>query len=317
VFSMENAGSSTNLFAAALTDSTVDVIALPLIDIVPVTGQTYVAGLPIEFNILVSNANGGNFTDLQLDFGTLPAGALLQYCTAGNPCTTWAAVTDPMTIGDLAPDAGAITPALPLFRITYVNPVTHVLSVNLMDLSPVSPDPDFQLATTSETFTVAGNFTVTGTFSMEGRSTRAGIPVTLTYQPGLMAYVPLPGTTIDQISFNLTIGGVNGGNWLLTTNQARYLDVIVANNKLVAVDGNETLITLKLKGGDANDDNVVSVGDAGIVGGAYGIGTITSQGDVNFDNKVNVQDLALVGSNYNVTSEAAYGVGNTETWTVQ
>ncbi len=317
VFGMEGHGSSTNIYAVALLDSTVNVIALPIIDIDPVISGPYTAGIPIDFNILVSNEHGGNFDNLQLDFGTLPAGAVLEYCTAGNPCTAWAPVTDPMTIGDLLSMGSEFDPVLPLFRITYVTPVTHVLTVDLVDLSPIVPPVDSTiLASTTETFVTAANLSVTGTFSMQGRATRAGIPVTLTFQ-STFAFGPLSAPTFDQISYNLRINGVIGGNWLLTTLQPRYLNVIADNNKLVTVDGDEILIALELKGGDANDDNQISVGDASIVGGAYGTGTITSQGDVNFDNKVNVQDLALVGGNYGLTSQTAYGVGNANIWTVQ
>jgi len=320
VFGMEGHGSSTNIYAAALLDSTLDIIALPTIDIVPVVAQPgpYAAGEPIEFNITVNNpADGGTFADLNLDF-TLPTGAVLQYCsTMDNPCTTWTDVTDPMDIGTLAAPASAIVGPLPLFRVIFPEAGTGTITVGLVDLSPVSPVDSFTLATASEEFTLAGGFTVTGTFSMQGRATREGIPVNLRYQVLTGFYADKPGETINQISYNLTITGVNGGSWLLTTNQPRYLNVIAANKKLVAVNGDETLLALELKGGDATLDNAVGLGDASVVGGMYGTGTIANDADVNYDNKVNVQDLALVGGNYGLTSETAYGITNAFIWLVQ
>ncbi|HQA29770.1 MAG TPA: hypothetical protein PLA02_11215, partial [Brevefilum fermentans] len=55
----------------------------------------------------------------------------------------------------------------------------------------------------------------------------------------------------------------------------------------------------------------IDIGDAGLVGGAYGQpGSTTPTGanhpDVNFDGKVNIQDLALVGGNFGLTSAGAY-----------
>ncbi len=65
-----------------------------------------------------------------------------------------------------------------------------------------------------------------------------------------------------------------------------------------------TLNTLVLKGGDANDDEKVDVGDAGLVGGAYG-DTLTCPltgacADVNGDGKVDILDLTLMGGNYGI-----------------
>lgn len=311
VFSMAGVGSSTNIYAVALTDSTVNVVVLPVIDIVPVVAQPgpYTAGLPIEFNVTVTNSDGGNFADLHLDW-TLPTGAVLQYWDGDS----WETVTDPTDIGTLATGGTAFDPVLPLFRVTFATPPSGVISVGLWDLAPTT---DYELATTSETFVLLGNFTVTGSFSMQGRQTRAGLPVTLTYQPGLMAYGPVSGSTVNTVSNNLTLTPVNGGSWLLTTNQPRYLNVLAANNKLVTVDGNETLVGLQLKGGNADSNYIVNVVDAGAVGTAFGTGTIADDGDCNFDNQVNVQDLALVGGNYGLTNLTAYGDGNANIWTVQ
>ena len=323
VFGMAGVGSSSNIYAVALLDSTVNVIALPVIDIVPVVPQPgpYTAGLPIEFNITVTNAGGGNFTDLNLDF-TLPTGAVLQYWDGDS----WETVIDPMTIGDLATGGTAFDPILPLFRVIFAEPPTGTISVGLVDVTtgivPTTGYTGYLLAATSETFDLLGNFTITGTFSMQGRSTRAGIPVTLDYQD-LVAYTDKTGTTINQISYNLVIPEVNGGHWLLTTNQARYLNVIAANSKIFMVDGDETLNALQLLGGNAvwENDNIIDVNDASQVGTDYGnpLGVAdpsTLAGDCNFDGKINVQDLALVGGNYGKTSVLAYGVGS-DIWLIQ
>ena len=53
-------------------------------------------------------------------------------------------------------------------------------------------------------------------------------------------------------------------------------------------------------------DNLINIQDISKVGGAYGIGDITSDADVNFDGRVNIQDLTIVGGNYRLTSAIAY-----------
>ena len=64
------------------------------------------------------------------------------------------------------------------------------------------------------------------------------------------------------------------------------------------------------RGGDANNDETVSVGDLSCVGGAFGgaptvcstLGYPPGTSDVNADGTVNIFDLVLVGGNYNKVS---------------
>ena len=152
----------------------------------------------------------------------------------------------------------------------------------------------------SVNITFVGFYNVTGTFSMQGRLSRAGVPVSLT---GIMNPGPFAGVTIEAISGNLTLLHLITDTYVITTHQERYLDVMLTNNKTMAVSAAKiTMSPLELKGGDANDDNVVGLGDATVVGSSYGTGTILSDGDVNFDDKVNIFDLALVGGNYGLTN---------------
>src|SRR3990172_6474826 len=152
----------------------------------------------------------------------------------------------------------------------------------------------------SVNITFVGFYNVTGTFSMQGRLSRAGVPVSLT---GIMNPGPFAGVTIEAISGNLTLLHLITDTYVITTHQERYLDVMLTNNKTMAVSATKTTMSpLELKGGDANDDNVVGLGDATVVGSSYGTGTILSDGDVNFDDKVNIFDLALVGGNYGLTN---------------
>lgn len=319
-------GSSTNIYAYLLNSKIVNLPALPVLDIEPVAGQDYVAGLPIEFNVTVTNIGGGNFDDLGLIYFDLPTGAVLEYCV-GTPCV-WTPIPAVFDAGTLL-TGGTFDPVLPKIRVTFVDPGTNAISVKLMDQFPTT---DYELARATETFVTLGNFTVTGTVWMQGRSWRGDVDVTLTVVSGFPVYGPRFGTSINQISNNLTILNVNGGTYELTTLQERYLNLYPENLKHIDVDFNELLNSLELKGGNAiwtrismdhdNDPDtpevmvdVINVLDAGMVGTWYGQ-IIDNDADCNFDGKVNIQDLALVGGNYNLTNLAAYGIGDL-TWDPQ
>ena len=56
---------------------------------------------------------------------------------------------------------------------------------------------------------------------------------------------------INTMFQNLTITGVQGGTYMITTLQPRYLNVIAANNKLTPVTANRVLSPLEMKGGNA------------------------------------------------------------------
>jgi hypothetical protein len=144
---------------------------------------------------------------------------------------------------------------------------------------------------------------VLGTVSMQGRTTRAGVPVTLTAVT--VPYGPYLATSIEQISNNLSFANVAEGSYTITTNQPRYLNIAAGLGKVVTISSTKTsLASLELKGGNANwVDNIIDIFDAVVVGTTYGT---AGDGDVNFDGKVNIQDLALVGGNYHLTSETAY-----------
>ncbi len=284
--------SSSNVYAYALTDGSVNVIELPTMDIVPTA--PYIAGLPIPFTLNITNTNGGAYTALNLNF-TKPSDALLEYKSG----STWVTVTNPFNLGALTA-GGTLAPQ---FRVTFYTPGDNTLAVSLVDTLAL-PSP-LELETATEDFTVAGNYSLLGTFSMQGRVFRGGVPVTLTWA-GTPAYAPL-GTTLNTISNNLSMTLTYGGVYTITTNQPRYLNVTADLGRTVTLSGAYTMAPLELKGGNAVwTDNIVDITDAGVIGGQWNSATPTN-GDVNFDGKVNIQDLALVGGNWHVTSAMAYG----------
>jgi hypothetical protein len=291
-------GPSLNIYATALVDGSVKFIDLPTMTSADLVGP-YIAGIPKEFSLTITNpALGGTFANPQLQF-TLPAGAVLEYNNGG-----WVTVV----VGEL--DIAAMAPGdfgTPfLFRVTFLNKVSAFnVVVDLVDTDAA----DELLATLEQLVDVDGEFTITGTVSMQGRTNRAGVPMRLT-KDGLPVYGPFNATSINVISNNLTFTLVNGGTYTITTLQPRYLNVTAALAKTLLVNGPETIATLELKGGNAVwSDNIINTGDASLVGTYYGQ-FIANDADVNFSGKVDIFDLALVGGNFDLTSAVVYG-----TWT--
>jgi hypothetical protein len=287
------AGPTNNIYTAQLSDGAVNVIsALPTLN---TTGLAvpFTVGHAQEFSLVINNPLAGvAYAHPQVRI-SLPAGATLEYYNG----STWATVTGGSI--DLAALAASGTDVTVPLRVTFASPASVAFSASLYDTVEVTPDA--LLATTSTSIDVRATASLTGTFSMQGRTTRAGVPVTLT---GTL-FGALSGLSIDQISNNLVITGViSYDTYTLTTNQPRYLNVTADLAKTVA--GNKgTMNALELKGGNAVwTNNVIDVYDASRVGTDWGV---TGDGDVNFSGKVDIFDLAIVGGNYNLTSATAYG----------
>lgn len=320
-FGMGTTGSSSNVYAYQLVDGSVTVIDLPTLSSTDMAGP-YVAGLSQEFHVTLDNpSTGGVFSNVLVDFKIANAVLANIYSFEYFDGTSWHTLpltqVGPDLVGYYGPSGGfpmsAPYNATSLFRITVATPGSYDVTVKLMDLTPT---PDVLLATLTQTAVVnAGNFTVIGTFSMQGRTTRLGIPVTLTIFSGVLTYGPYSGFTIDQMSNNLTLTPVNGGTYKVTTNQPRYLnlsdvDLVTAHNpidKTILVDRNRTMNALELMGGNAQwADNYIDILDAGIIGTGYKTLGIEYDGDVNFDNFVDIRDLAIVGANWHKSSADFY-----------
>ncbi len=294
-FSMSPAeGPSNYVYGTDCLDvTTLEVIALPTIDIIPVPNQDYVAGLPIEFTVLVNNDDGGAYGPVHLDFD-LPADAILEYWDGDS----FELVADPNTFdfGTL----GVGDDVVDLFHVTFVADGSNVVTVDLVDTTYA-----VDLATTDETFITAG-VELLGTIAMQGRTMRSGVPLTLTDMNGDPVYGPFDVLSTSELAYNVLFAGVDSSIFEITTNQARYLNVTADLDKHIYVHSAYTIPALELKGGNAIwTDNVINIDDASEVGTNYGA-TVDQDADVNFDGKVNIQDLALVGGNYDLTSADAY-----------
>ena len=76
-------------------------------------------------------------------------------------------------------------------------------------------------------------------------------------------------------------------------------------HQVVTAAAPTVLTSLELKGGDANDDQNVNLGDASAIGSNYGA-TGDINADVNFSGRVDVFDLAMVGGNFTLNAANAY-----------
>ena len=152
---------------------------------------------------------------------------------------------------------------------------------------------------------------------MQGRTVTSGVKMTLTDHDGVPVFGPYSAISTGAMSSNLSFSFVKTGTYLITTSQARYLNVTAGLERTLLVDGNKIINPLKLRGGNAvwtghaTSNNIIDLADANKVGidwGPSGSSDLTiNHGDVNFDGKVNIQDLALVGGNFDLTSVTAYG----------
>jgi hypothetical protein len=335
-------GPSNNIYADELVDATLDVITRPTLD-VDGLDTDFVAGLTSHEITLqtCSLATGGDWTEsvaspiepdtigwVRISDITLAEIASLQFLWQGG----WYEFSVQDAVGGTAVqqdgddviarfgnyDFGMEIPVnwcdVDKFRITFVNPGTHDVTIYIYDMMDTSQNviggDDILLAYLGpEEITILGDFDVTGTVSMQGRSVRSGVPLTLTDVDGAPTYGPHETDSTSQLAFNVLFEGVNGSIYQITTLQPRYLNIIEDLEKLILVNGAFQMQPLELQGGNAVwTDNVINIGDASLVGAEYGWtgDTSTQDADVNFDGKVNIQDLALVGGNFDLTAAVAY-----------
>lgn len=281
-----------------------------MIDPVDITATTlagpYTAGVPATVTVTVADTDHTGPFEVVFDY---PEGTSIIYGETTVVCDSTGC--DPIVVTLTYPGPTDLS-----FDVTLPGAGTYDVRVDLYHNAGAG---DIRLldSDTATGVVVNGDFTVTGTFSMQGRVERGDIPVTLTWGGTLVAYGPSANTT-DVIDNNFTLLVSYGGTYTITTNQARYLNVITATGKTILVDGNEILPALRLRGGNAvwmnsltEFNDKIDGGDASLVGYQYGTAgaemDFGNHGDCNFDGKVNIQDLALVGGNFDLTSAVAYG----------
>ena len=306
-------GPTNHVYATELLGvDDLEVIALPQLSQYGLD-LAFIAGIEQTFTVTLENpAEGGVFDSVLFNFRVADTSlediASFEYYVEATE--TWHAMPlsedDDDVVGYYGPSAGfplgAPYDATTLFKIVFKNTGDYDVVITLDDF-----DQNWELAKLESTVSVLGEFTVTGTVSMQGRTVRSGVPMTLTHQS--VGYTPFEVFSGAGMTGNLEFSPVNGGGYLVTTNQARYLNLPETMARMIYVDDDFDLPSLHLFGGNAKwTDNVIDILDASTVGQDYGkqLNALALDADVNFDDRVNIQDLALVGGNFDLTSEAAY-----------
>ena len=208
--------------------------------------------------------------------------------------------------------ASKVSPAAPLSgsgRLGVITLAGHTAGTfNLTVTSSILSDIDGTPLThevVNLPLTICGLSTVSGKITMQGRATPINTgTVTLTDPTG--AYGPY---TVDFSAADgtWTITGVraaaSGTSYKLKADHGLYL----FSEKDLTVQPSTTYTdqNTKLWGGDANNDESVTIGDLSCIGGAFGswapCGT-TGGSDINADGTTNIQDLSIAGGNYTKTS---------------
>jgi hypothetical protein len=145
--------------------------------------------------------------------------------------------------------------------------------------------------------TLYGVGTLSGSVDLQGRADEHGGTVTV-----MSAYGYLESQTITALDGSWSFTGVPAGAYQVNIEMARYLDAQkgdMSSTVAVSAGGTTTLAKVKLLGGDANDDDMVDISDATIIGGDFGKTTgFDPRADINNDGMVDILDLVLMGGNY-------------------
>jgi hypothetical protein len=146
--------------------------------------------------------------------------------------------------------------------------------------------------------TVLPYATLSGIAQFKGRLLHDGITVTAT---GVVTK-----TASTNSAGNYTIIELREGPYQVNADASRYLPSCTT---ITLTSGQTaTLPNTKLKGGDANDDGSINIGDAALVAGNFGliVPPADVRADINNDTRVNIQDLAILGGNF--------GLSGCQTW---
>lgn len=132
--------------------------------------------------------------------------------------------------------------------------------------------------------------TITGTATYQGHLTHADID--------LIATGPVTSTDVADNNGHFALSELRTGTYTITADAVSYLPSCMTTTIISGEIAN--LPTTTLYGGDVNDDGIINIGDATLLGGNFGLNVPpgASQADINGDNIINVQDLAILGGNY-------------------
>ncbi|HLF25999.1 MAG TPA: hypothetical protein VJG32_06665 [Anaerolineae bacterium] len=217
---------------------------------------------------------------------------------AGSACQFGATKLNPAT-----PVSGSGT----LAQITFTGLAPGVVPLTFSD-SIVSDRDGNRLAHSVQggTITVYGFATITGSVSLQGRATPIDSgSVTFTDQssvfpPTVVSFDPATG----NFSANVPVEP-GGTTYNVLAAHSLYLGNQQTGLALTIGDSYDAGLT-ELRGGDANADSSIELGDMTCIGGAFGgaptICGTSGSSDINADGATNILDLVLPGGNYGLST---------------
>ncbi len=161
---------------------------------------------------------------------------------------------------------------------------------------PLASDIDgFELDINSvdSSVTVLAYGNITGTVLYQGRLDHSGIDVSAT---GIVS-----ATDVSDAAGAFDLVELRNGSYDVQADADLYLPSCA--NVPVVAGQTAALGQTTLQGGDANDDDEISIGDATLVGANFGLDVPpgAADADLNADGRVNVQDLSIIGGNFGLT----------------
>ena len=192
--------------------------------------------------------------------------------------------------------AGEVVPSEGIGREKSVGP--HVPVGRKAETARVVQDGDPLAHTTQFAWlTLFGVGTLQGSVDLQGRSDEGGGTVTVLNASGYLA------STTVAADGSWSFASIPAGSYQVNIEMERYLDAQkgeFGGGVSVLAGNTTTLSAVKLLGGDANNDDVIDISDAVIIGSMFGKsgGDITDPGaDINNSGNVDVLDLVLLGGN--------------------
>lgn len=141
--------------------------------------------------------------------------------------------------------------------------------------------------------------TITGTVDLQGRANDSGAQINVV--PGGYS-----ATTVATGAFTVT-DVPEGSGYTVFAEMARYLDS--EKTGVTVVGGMTTNVgSVKLLGGDVNDDDYIDIADLAAIGGIFGMAVdpATTNQDINYDGWVDILDLVLAAGNYDLSSPVTW-----------
>jgi hypothetical protein len=221
-------------------------------------------------------------------FGDLfPLGVSLRYSLMDIGVGVWyggASLMNPEP-----PFAIPVTGSFADVTYTALNPGVAILDLND---SLFSDRDGFELpgSVTACSVTVLPFGSVSGAVTYQGRLAHADIEVT--------AAGPVSNLALTHADGRFEIGELRAGDYDITADAPLYLPSCITTQ--VSSGQDLVLPDTRLSGGDANDDGVINIADATLLGANLNLSVPLpdARADINADGLVNVQDLAIVGGNY-------------------